>query len=361
MIDENHPSDPRRRAGVRVASPREDPARRAPAGGRACLRLRHRYLRDLQGPAGGWPRRERLARRPWPRQLQGRERSLPARALRSRTARWRSIVSRAREAEAPRPACLKGTLRDPRPLTDDVIAFEVELEGWLDFAAGQFVLLETPDVDGARAYSIAGSNRGGGRLTLVTKRRPGGRFGQWLFGGGADGAPLTVFGPLGRAVFVPSLQRHLLCLAGGTGIAGMLCILRRAADDGHFARFDAHLFFGVRAARDAFYLEELTTIRARHPGRITVTVALSDEEAPNHWLLLTRRWNLPVDSSMRWRESAWQAASLTCGPMSPARGRWWTRAFVCCSRWAACPLRRSVATDSTRAANSTTRKERKAE
>lgn len=184
------------------------------------------------------------------------------------------------EAGAPRPASLKGTLRDPRPLTDDVIAFEVELEARLDFAAGQFVLLETPHIDGARAYSIADSSRSGGRLTLVAKRRPGGRFGEWLFGGGADGAPLTVFGPLGRAVFVPSVPRHLLCIAGGTGIAGMLSILRRATDDGHFARFDAHLFFGVRAERDAFYLKELTTIRARHPGRITVTVALSEGEAP---------------------------------------------------------------------------------
>lgn len=184
------------------------------------------------------------------------------------------------EAGAPRPVSLKGTLRDPRPLADDVIAFEVELEARLPFAAGQFILLETPHIEGARAYSIADSSHGGGRLTLVTKRKTGGRFGEWLFGGGADGAPLTVFGPLGRAVFVPSVERHLLCIAGGTGIAGMLSILRRATDEGHFARFDAHLFFGVRAERDAFYLDELTTIRARHPGRITVTVALSDEEAP---------------------------------------------------------------------------------
>jgi toluene monooxygenase electron transfer component len=188
------------------------------------------------------------------------------------------------EAGPPRPASLKGTLRDPRPLTHDVISFDVELEAWLDFAAGQFVLLETPHIDGARAYSIVGSDHGGGRLTLVAKRRSGGRFGEWLFGGGADGAPLTVFGPLGRAVFVRSVQKHLLCLAGGTGIAGMLSILRRAAEYGHFARFDAHLFFGVRAERDTFCLEELTTIRARHPERITVTVALSDEDAPRSLL-----------------------------------------------------------------------------
>ena len=59
------------------------------------------------------------------------------------------------EAGAPRPVSLKGTLRDPRPLTDDVISFEVELEARLHFAAGQFILLETPHIDGARAYSIA--------------------------------------------------------------------------------------------------------------------------------------------------------------------------------------------------------------
>ncbi len=179
-----------------------------------------------------------------------------------------------------RPGSLKGILRHPRLLTHDVISFEVELEGRLDFAAGQFVLLEMPHIDGARAYSIAGWGGKGGRLTLVARRKPGGQFSEWLFGPGVDGAPLMIFGPLGRAVFDRSVRKHLLCLAGGTGLAGMVSILRRATDDGHFGRFEANLFFGVRAGRDAFYLEELTAIRKRCPDRITVTVALSDEEVP---------------------------------------------------------------------------------
>ena len=138
----------------------------------------------------------------------------------------------------------------------------------------------------------------------------------------------------------------------------MLSILRRATDDGHFARFDAHLFFGVRAERDAFYLEELTAIRARHPGRITVTVALSDEEAPRSLVTAHPALDFVPGPRPRGRgQIGCGAASRTSGPMSPGRDRWWTRAFVCCSRWAACPLRRSVATDSTRAANSTTWKE----
>ena len=184
------------------------------------------------------------------------------------------------EAGTPRPATLKGTLRHPCRLTHDVISFDVELESRLVFAAGQFVLIEAPQIDGARAYSIAGFGRDGAQLTLLAKRKPGGRFGEWLFGRGVEGAPLTVFGPLGRAVFDRTIRKNLLCLAGGTGIAGMVSILRRAAAEGHFARFDAHLFFGVRAEWDAFYLEELTAIRRRHPRRISITVALSNEEVP---------------------------------------------------------------------------------
>ena len=184
------------------------------------------------------------------------------------------------EEGAPGPRTLQGRVRYPVRLTHDVICFEVELEARMEFAAGQFVLIETPHIDGARAYSIAGSGREGTGLTLVARRKPGGRFGEWLFGGEVDGAPVTIFGPLGRAVFDRTVQKHLLCLAGGTGIAGMVAILRRAADDRHFDRFDAHLFFGVRTERDAFYLEELTAIRGRHPGRITVTVAFSDGEVP---------------------------------------------------------------------------------
>ena len=35
-----------------------------------------------------------------------------------------------------------------------------------------------------------------------------------------------------------------------------------------------------RTARDGFFLDELEAFRARHPGRLAVTVALSDEDVP---------------------------------------------------------------------------------
>ncbi len=51
---------------------------------------------------------------------------------------------------------------------------------------------------------------------------------EWFFGGPIAGARVDLFGPLGAATFHPDLGKNLLCIAGGSGIAGMMSILSRA-------------------------------------------------------------------------------------------------------------------------------------
>jgi len=92
------------------------------------------------------------------------------------------------------------------------------------------------------------------RLSFVVKKKPGGAVSEWLFGDGVDGTRLGLFAPLGHATFVPGLQKHVLSIAGGSGIAGMMSILERAGEAGHFAGWDGHVFFGVRSGRDGFFL-----------------------------------------------------------------------------------------------------------
>jgi toluene monooxygenase electron transfer component len=178
------------------------------------------------------------------------------------------------------PAQRKGTLRSPRALTHDVMAFDVELDGTCEFEAGQFMLLEAQGVPGLRAYSMVNYARGGRRVEFVIKRKPGGGFSDWLFGSGREGATLDVFGPLGKAIYYPGLAKNVLCIAGGSGIAGMMSILSRASELQAFERHRGWLFFGVRTLRDAFYLRELSELRARHPDALTITLALSDEPVP---------------------------------------------------------------------------------
>ena len=187
---------------------------------------------------------------------------------------------KSREPDVPAPRAMGGVLDRYRRLTHDVVAFDVDLDGPLDFDAGQFALLTVPGIAGARAYSMVNFDRRAGRLSFVVKKKPGGGVSEWLFADAAAGARLGVFAPLGHATFRPGVARHLLMIAGGSGIAGMMSILARACEASHLSDWDGHVFFGVRSERDCFFLDELAGLRARCPERLAITVALSDEPVP---------------------------------------------------------------------------------
>lgn len=189
-------------------------------------------------------------------------------------------VLKAREVDAPLPGALGGRVRGWRRLTHDVAAFDVDLDRPLDFDAGQFALLTIPGIPGARAYSMVNFEPAARRLSFVVKKKPGGAASEWLFGDRVEGTRLEIFAPLGHATFQPGLPKHVLCIAGGSGIAGMMSILQRAGATGHFAARDGHVYFGVRSGRDAFFLDALQALQARHPARLAVTIALSDEDVP---------------------------------------------------------------------------------
>lgn len=181
------------------------------------------------------------------------------------------------------PQKAAGTVRAPRALTHDVLAFALELDEPRDFDAGQFVLLGASGVGGYRAYSMCNYERGTRRLDFLVKRKPEGSFSEWLFAANRDGARLEAFGPLGKASFDPTLGKNLLLIAGGSGIAGMRSILARAERDRYFARHRGWVFFGVRSMRDAFWLSELSA----HAANVEVTVALSEQDVPPE---ATRQW-----------------------------------------------------------------------
>jgi toluene monooxygenase electron transfer component len=78
-------------------------------------------------------------------------------------------------------------------------------------------------------------------------------------------------------VFRPQENRNFVCIAGGSGIAGMMSILECATQADYFRNHKGALFFGVRTLADAFYLEQLSRYAAASHGNLDVTVALSDE------------------------------------------------------------------------------------
>jgi toluene monooxygenase electron transfer component len=165
-------------------------------------------------------------------------------------------------------------------LTADVMQVTVGLDAPMDFDAGQFALLRMPGIDGYRAWSMANYARGATELTFILKRKPGGAVSELLFTKSCTGIAVELFGPLGGATFYPAIGRDILCIAGGSGIAGMMSILECADKASYFECHRGNVFFGVRGAADTFLLRELSTLVERSGGALSVTVALSNEAVP---------------------------------------------------------------------------------
>jgi toluene monooxygenase electron transfer component len=178
------------------------------------------------------------------------------------------------------PAAVKGSIRDTTLLTHDVMQLHIDLESPMEFDAGQFVLVRAPGIDGYRGWSMVNYERNATTLQFVVKKKPGGRISDWLFSQPRAGTGVDVFGPLGSATFYPSIARNILCIAGGSGIAGMMSILARAARENYFAEHRGDVFFGVRSMKDAFFLDVFSRLREQCGDRLKITVALSEESAP---------------------------------------------------------------------------------
>jgi len=187
------------------------------------------------------------------------------------------VRGRLADVAPARPAHLRGTLRRVIALNADVRRLEIALEQPVAFAAGQFMLVQAPGIAGFRGWSMAQFERPASTLVFTVKSMPGGAISRWLIDGDRTGTSLTLFGPMGRALFDPAADKNLLCIAGGSGLAPMLAILQHAAESGHLARHRLDLFFGVRRLADAYALDELMALRDRVPDHVTLTVALSEE------------------------------------------------------------------------------------
>jgi toluene monooxygenase electron transfer component len=180
-----------------------------------------------------------------------------------------------------RPSARRGTIRAVRNLTSDVLHFEVQLSAPMKFEPGQFVIIEAPNLAGGRAYSMVNFEPVAEKIDLVLKQKPGGGFSEWIVAQTGVDPEVKVFGPLGHAVFRPEEKKSIVCIAGGSGIAGMMSILESAVRADHFHHHKCTVFFGVRTLADAFYLETLSRYVAASHGNLEVTIALSHETATN--------------------------------------------------------------------------------
>jgi propane monooxygenase reductase subunit len=155
---------------------------------------------------------------------------------------------------------LENDIRDGRgrvvaveSLTHDIRRLELEVTEPDDFSfvPGQYVDVWIPDSDGEarRSFSMANAP-GDGRIELIIKRYPGGRFSSLLDGGIKEGDELQFTGPYG-AFHLRDTERSILMVAGGSGMAPILALLRKLAGEG--CERPVRFFYGARTENDLFY------------------------------------------------------------------------------------------------------------
>jgi len=88
-----------------------------------------------------------------------------------------------------------------------------------------------------------------------------------------QGDTVRVSGPLGTSYLRTRHEGPMLCVAGGTGLAPVLSIVRGALAAG--MSNDIHLYFGVRSQRDLYALEVLERLAERHRN-LHVQVVVAD-------------------------------------------------------------------------------------
>jgi CDP-4-dehydro-6-deoxyglucose reductase len=135
------------------------------------------------------------------------------------------------------------------------------------FDAGQHVELLVDGIAPARPYSIATTPDASGAapdglLTLYVTRHAGGRASNWLHENARVGGALRLRGPYGSFRLPARPTGEVVLLAGGSGLAPLLSMLRQLLVGGHPGR--VRLLLSVRAAEEVFALDELAALERRH-------------------------------------------------------------------------------------------------
>ena len=172
--------------------------------------------------------------------------------------------------EEPAPARFTATCEALELLTRGVLFIRCRPERPVPFLPGQYVLLEVPGGQ-RRAYSMA--NTEPETLDFIVKEKPGGHASRYLFEDLAVGDTLELEGPYGRAYLRAPAVRDIVCVAGGSGLAPILSVVRAA-----LARPDAppvRLFFGANSADELFMVDEMEALAAAHE-RLSLTLAVRD-------------------------------------------------------------------------------------
>ena len=175
--------------------------------------------------------------------------------------------------------------------TPRATTIKFDVPGWRGQQAGQHVDIRLTSEDGyqaERSYSIA-SAPDGTRLDLTVVRIDDGEVSPYLTEDLRPGDQIELRGPVGGYfVWAPEEGGPLLLVAGGSGVAPLMAMIRLRAESG--SAVDTRLLLSSRSWEEIIYRDELARLAG---GGLTVVHTLTASQPPG-WTGYARR----VDAEM---------------------------------------------------------------
>jgi 3-phenylpropionate/trans-cinnamate dioxygenase ferredoxin reductase subunit len=167
-------------------------------------------------------------------------------------------------------------------LTHDITALTVRLDAPLLWRAGQYAQLSVASLPGvARSYSFADPVQAEGTARFFVREVPGGEFSTHINRAALMGQAVQLDGPIGEFWLRPDAQAPLLMIAGGSGLAPILAMLKDALAQG--VQRPVTLLFGARTQRDLYALDEIEALARQCTAGLRFVPMLSEEPAGSDW------------------------------------------------------------------------------
>ncbi len=157
---------------------------------------------------------------------------------------------------------------------DAAIVLELDVEATAPvFLPGQYVNIDVPGSAQHRSYSFS-SAPGESKISFLIKKISGGVMSTWLESAQA-GNKVELTGPLG-SFYLRAVERPLLFLAGGTGLAPFLSMLEVLARAN--SQQKVHLIYGVTRDLDLVQVDAIDAYVAKLPN-FTYSTVVADTDS----------------------------------------------------------------------------------
>ncbi len=178
-------------------------------------------------------------------------------------------------------------LEEKKDLTYDIKYFRFKLiePDQIEYKAGQYIQFQSEPYGSVsdqyyRAYSMCGVPDDKNHIDLMVRLVPEGLVTTFMFEHLKVGDKANITGPFGD-FYLRDTDRPFICIAGGSGMAPIMSILYSMSKE-EIAKRKPKFFFGARAVKDLFYLDEWREFEQENPD-FKFIPALSAPDDGDDW------------------------------------------------------------------------------